>query len=299
MKKASARPVIAAQEATKSVAKAVYFGLADQQLINVTASVIGQCANDASGTWQMPADDAERASLFGDPIPNVLKKVYVRALAADGKSFSETVILSSDACRFDYVDGGLSFDVVDGIDFGRLYAEGCENPSDIDEHLPTLYRYAKSCGHITEMGVRTGSSTRAFLYAAPERLVSYDLYLDAVVGTWFDQAQSLGFNYNYIAGNTLNIRIEKTDLLFIDTLHNYHQLKSELELHAASVARYIVFHDTESFGEKGESYSGELGIKGIRFAIDEFLEASPEWRMIHEAKNCNGLIVIERLSQAH
>ena len=27
-------------------------------------------------------------------------------------------------------------------------------PSDINEHLPTLLRYAQECDHITEMGVR-------------------------------------------------------------------------------------------------------------------------------------------------
>lgn len=288
-----------ASEPSSGIVQAVYFGLDDQRLLNVTEKVIERCTSNIAGTWLIPADDAIRASIFGDPIPNVLKKVYVRVTQADGKSFLEVAILSRDTCLFDCLDGVLRFDVLAGIDFERLYAEGCANPSDIDEHLPTLYRYAQSCQHITEMGVRTGSSTRAFLYAAPARLVSYDLYLDAVVGRWFEHAQSLGLNYSFIAANTLNIHIEKTDLLYIDTLHNYHQLKTELELHAERVERYIAFHDTVSFGDVGESYTGELGVKGIRFAIDEFLEGHREWRMVHEAKNCNGLIVIERLKQAH
>ncbi len=280
-------------------AKAVFYGLDKHLLSNVTASVIDACKKDANGNWRIPADDAIRARIFGDPIPNVLKKVYVRSLQADGKNFSETVIFPSTTARFDYHDGLLTFELALDIDFGQLYADGCAHPSDINEHLPTLYHYAQKCQHITEMGVRTGSSTRAFLHATPDRLISYDLILDELVVAWFGQAQSLGLNYSYLVGNTLNLTIEKTDLLFIDTLHNYHQLKTELELHAKFVERYIVFHDTVSFGEHGESYSGELGLKGIRFAIDEFLAIHTEWVMVHEAKNCNGLIVIERLNQTH
>lgn len=109
------KPAVVVKETAKPatpatrVVNAVYFGLDDRLLLNVTAGVIERCMSETDAQWLMPADDAVRASLFGDPIPNVLKKVYVRVLAADGKSFSESLILSSDTCRFDYVDGKLSF----------------------------------------------------------------------------------------------------------------------------------------------------------------------------------------------
>jgi hypothetical protein len=105
------KPALPTKEAVKSVIsviKAIYFGLDEQLLLNVTASVIEHCMSNADGTWTLPGDDAVRASLFGDPIPNVLKKVYVRVLTADGKNFSEIVILSSDTVSFDYQDGRLS-----------------------------------------------------------------------------------------------------------------------------------------------------------------------------------------------
>ena len=34
----------------------------------------------------------------------------------------------------------------------RKYIEKCGTRSDINEHLPTLYEYAKHCTHITEAG---------------------------------------------------------------------------------------------------------------------------------------------------
>jgi hypothetical protein len=35
-----------------------------------------------------------------------------------------------------------------------MYNELCNRRSDINEHLPTLYRYAKQCESVFETGVR-------------------------------------------------------------------------------------------------------------------------------------------------
>ncbi len=43
-----------------------------------------------------------------------------------------------------------------------IYNNLCNEKSDINEHLPTLKRYAEKCDHITEMGVRSVVSTWAF-----------------------------------------------------------------------------------------------------------------------------------------
>jgi len=40
----------------------------------------------------------------------------------------------------------------------------CKNKSDINEHLPTLYRYATQCQSIAELGVRGVISTWALIY---------------------------------------------------------------------------------------------------------------------------------------
>jgi hypothetical protein len=52
-------------------------------------------------------------------------------------------------------------------------------------------------------------------------------------------------NYcTYLGNNVLEVEIEETELLFIDTYHYYAQLKKELKLHAGKISRYIAFHDT-------------------------------------------------------
>ena len=49
----------------------------------------------------------------------------------------------------------------------NIYNVLCNTPSDINEHMPTLYQFACTCSHITEMGVREVVSTWAFLNAKP------------------------------------------------------------------------------------------------------------------------------------
>jgi hypothetical protein len=45
----------------------------------------------------------------------------------------------------------------------RAYNILCDTPSDINEHLPTLYKYATECGSILELGVRGCISSWALL----------------------------------------------------------------------------------------------------------------------------------------
>jgi hypothetical protein len=57
----------------------------------------------------------------------------------------------------------------------KKYEELCKMPSDINEHLPTLYRYAKECESVLECGVRGCVSSWAFLMARPKLLIMNDL----------------------------------------------------------------------------------------------------------------------------
>jgi hypothetical protein len=178
------------------------------------------------------------------------------------------------------------------------YQTACLKRTDIHQHLPILYRYARRCKHITEMGVRGGSSTRAFLFSNPKKYFAYDLNLDPVINGLFEYARMLGKDYHYIQSDVLKIEIEETDFLFIYTYHCYEQLVQELALHAKNVRKYIAFHDTVSYGRVGENLASQSfsGSKGILFAIEEYLAAHKDWRVVHDAKYNNGLIVIQKTS---
>lgn len=171
------------------------------------------------------------------------------------------------------------------------YQKVCDIPSDINEHLFFLYTFAKTCNSVTEFGVRSGASTRAFLYANV-KLRSYDLFIDSELDLLFNFAIMHGQNVKYIQADTRSLVIEPCDLLFIDTLHTYQQLKKELELHVDMVNRYIVFHDIQSYGTIGEDHG-----LGILPAILEFLRDHSNWKVKDIFTNNNGILVIEKIKE--
>lgn len=165
--------------------------------------------------------------------------------------------------------------------------------ADIVQHLPILKKYAKGCSHVTELGVRYIVSTWALLAGKPGRMVSIDLDNPAKYGAdinlVYKASKSEGIRYEFIQADDLKIRIEPTDLLFIDTYHVYRQLKQELTLHGNMARKYIIMHDTAKFGIIGED-KGE----GLNKAVMEFINENPEWALHEVYTNCNGLTILKR-----
>lgn len=151
---------------------------------------------------------------------------------------------------------------------------------DIIEHLPTLTKLANEVKHVTEFGVRTGNSTRAFLEANIDKLISYDIY--DFVG--IDDPR-----FEFKKESSLDIDIEDTDLLMIDTEHVYKQLMAELNRHHSKVRKYIILHDTVTFGDVGSD-----GGEGLLKAVREFLVDNKDWYIYRHYKNCNGLMVLRK-----
>jgi hypothetical protein len=111
-------------------------------------------------------------------------------------------------------------------------------------------------------------------------------------------------DFEFVIGNVLNMEIPECDLLFIDTLHNYNQLKQELSLHSNKVKKYIIFHDTVSFAYSDEKNADEMGMlnqietnlpKGLWPAIEEFLYHNRDWVIWEKKPNNNGLTILKRL----
>lgn len=164
-----------------------------------------------------------------------------------------------------------------------------ETASDINQHVSTLARYGNGMKHITEFGVRAGVSTSAWLYVRPSHLVCYDI---ADCGDWPEIehiAREQGIVLKFVKANTRDVVIEPTDLLFIDTTHNAETLRDELFHNEASIRKFIILHDTETFGT-----SGEMGGEGLSVAISQFLAKYPGWVCEEHRRNNNGLTVLAR-----
>lgn len=189
------------------------------------------------------------------------------------------------------------------------YRQLSEIPSDINEHLVTLKKHTEECDTIVEMGVRSIVSTWAFLAGKPKKLISLDLYNPTKFGgnlqEVYDLVSSTGIDFSFIEHDSLTYELEPCDLLFIDTWHDYLQLKKELTKHHTKVKKYIIFHDTVSFANSNEKNAEEMGIlnqnetnlpKGLWPAIEEFLYHNKNWVIWEKKPNNNGLTVLKRIN---
>jgi hypothetical protein len=176
----------------------------------------------------------------------------------------------------------------------EIYEHHCSTYSDIQEHLPVLKRYTEDCEHVTEMGVRYVTSTYAFMMGKPKKMVSYDILPVEKFGIdrsyLVNLAKTYNIEYNFVEADTRQISIEPTDLLFIDTWHVYQQLIIELKKHGNMSKKYIIMHDTTTFGDIGECGEGE----GLIKAIDEFLYENHHWYIYEKLTNNNGLTILKR-----
>lgn len=176
----------------------------------------------------------------------------------------------------------------------QLYIDRCNDAnSNINEHLPTLKKYAEECTHVTEMGTEHGNSLIALMNALPKKLISIDRLPLTKYNIDPDQLIQLAASYNVeleiITSKTSDVEIEETDLLFIDTEHTYECLSTELKLHANKVNKYIILHDTTTYGG-----IGEFGGRGLMDAVTEFLGENSQWTIHEQFENNNGLLVLKR-----
>lgn len=186
----------------------------------------------------------------------------------------------------------------------KCFFEKKKHPSDINEHLQTLYEYALLCNTVTEFGTRHGTSTWAFLHAAPKNILCYDIHrpLSPDLDKLLEIAKERNLTYKNI--DVLETQIPITDLLFIDTLHTYEQLYKELTLHSKNVSKYIILHDTVTYGyvdeivyEHASKYITKQENKhGLVPALNDFLitEDGKNWVIHQTFNNNNGLTILRR-----
>jgi len=185
-------------------------------------------------------------------------------------------------------------------------------PSDINEHIETLKNYTKECNSVAELGVANVTSTYAFLQGLVEakfedkKLYCVDINKSPNVNIAFSFAKQCGIHTEFFQINSILVDIPNVDLLFIDTWHVYGHLKRELEKHHSKVNKYIIMHDTEIDGIRGETirdgsfkrvkgiYPDEEILKGLSPAIEEFLEKNKEWKIKEVFTHNNGLTILEK-----
>jgi len=160
-------------------------------------------------------------------------------------------------------------------------------PRDLDQHMKHLRKMASMCQHVTEFSKRR-ESTVALLAAPDATVLSYNMEPDPL------QAM-----LSKVAGNRLVLEhrpstevqsIPETDMLFIDSQHTERRALEELRKFGKNVKRFIVFHDTHTYGMRGED--GSVG--GLLTALTTFIHENPEWFFCFHTSAQFGLTAIAR-----
>ena len=114
------------------------------------------------------------------------------------------------------------------------YNSLCNLPSDINEHLPILYKYAKECESIIECGVRKCVSSWALAFGllnnnkSIKTLLLNDI-INCDINELLNETKYLPIDISYQWKNNLELELTSNyDMVFIDTWHVYGQLKREL-----------------------------------------------------------------------
>lgn len=183
------------------------------------------------------------------------------------------------------------------------YQAACLKGTAISAHLPRLRDLAVGCTVAQEFGVKRGASSAALLLGA-ESVISYDIEPTKEAR---ELARLVGPRWSYRIEDSRAALPTPCELLFVDSLHTYAQCRAELQRHADSVSRWLVFHDSITFGSVG-AY-GETGRQvwtyqvgqsvpqtclGIRPAIDELMARDPSWQIRAHYTDSHGLLVLER-----
>ncbi len=190
------------------------------------------------------------------------------------------------------------------MDLETLYQQHCQSRRhSTAAHLPHLREYATGCDLAIEFGTRHGASASALLLGA-QRVISYDLERSAHLPAL---ERAAGARWTFRQQDTLEAPVTPCDLLFLDSRHTYAHLALELARHAGVVTRWLIFHDTMTFGSIGAD--GESGCPsfqltrgaqiprphyGIRLAIDELQIRDPSWHLIAHYPESHGLLVLGR-----
>jgi hypothetical protein len=190
-------------------------------------------------------------------------------------------------------------------------------PSDINQHLPTLYKYASECETILETGVRGCVSSWALVYGllnnnSGKKAIILNDISPCNIDELLARTKNLPIIVQYKWVNNLQLEIPyNVDLTFIDTWHVYGQLKRELDKFSKITNKYIIMHDTTVDEWEGESIRLRSNIddqvkfsgfprdeitRGLWPAISEFLSAHPEWVLHQRFTNNNGLTILKRIS---
>ena len=105
-------PAVDTRQASQGLGPVLYGTLAAGYR-DVTQRLVALCRESADGRWPLPNDDRLRSVAFGDPAPNQLKHLVLRALPDAQGRLVDRLLRDTDRCSFVYTRGVLSVELPD------------------------------------------------------------------------------------------------------------------------------------------------------------------------------------------
>lgn len=163
---------------------------------------------------------------------------------------------------------------------------------------------------ITELGIFQGHSICAFLRGNPKKVIGYDIDLSHVNQDVLKKfANDKNIELEFYEGDSLQINIQETDLLFLDSRHFYEHVILELQRHAPMTKKYIIVHDVNYPYDKkvmmwryindlikrpkSELVWATYTYKKVRQAVEEFLNDNKDWTLLEDVKENSGMMILK------
>ena len=161
------------------------------------------------------------------------------------------------------------------------------SPSDINEHLETIYNITKGSNIAVSLQIGKGDGAFALLIGCQHHIsIDPNPSQDTInfLNDYFGKKSTL------IKQPTCEpIDVVSFDVLMVDSHHTANNVEKELKAHAHKTNKFIIFHDTFLYGEVGDD-----GGEGIKKPIYDFLSNNKEWKIIYEVNHNNGLIILAK-----
>lgn len=151
----------------------------------------------------------------------------------------------------------------------------------------TISTLFKKCKSFTEFGVQQGQIIAWALLCKVPKIRGYDISIseyEYMSDSFNEYAKQYNIDYKFTQADTATCPvIESTDMLHIDSMHNYTHAIKELSKHGNQVQKYILMHDT-------------VAVPGLLKAATEFVEKNKKCWKLQETYNAGvGYTLLERI----
>lgn len=153
-------------------------------------------------------------------------------------------------------------------------------------HHDEIIKLAPECESYRELGVMQGATSACAAVAGilDQQLIDIEDYQWTPYKHLWDNFEGLKYVYHKKSSLTPQmINLPNVDMMLSDSYHNYDHVIKELKIHAQTVNKYIIFHDTSLPDDR------------VYRAVTDFCMTNSAWQVIRRDENSVGFTTIKRI----